>query len=71
MMELIQPKQTVTEPNGLRGSGWIIAGFYLFAALAFTSWAMGTGGPIPAPSHHTSTSSAASSAATTGSAPTR
>ena len=75
MMELVKPKSTATEPSGLRGSGWIVAGFYLFAAIVFTSWAMGTGGqiagPAPSASHHTTTGGAATSAATTGSAPVR
>lgn len=75
MMELVKPKPTATEPSGLRGSGWLVAGFYLFAAIVFTSWAMGTGGPNssagPAPTHHTMTGAAATSAATTGSAPAR
>jgi len=75
MMELVKTSQTATEPSGLRGSGWIIAGFYLFAAIVFTSWAMGTGGPRssagPAPAHHTMTGAAAGSTDTTGSAPAR
>ena len=70
MTDLIKTQPTTATPNGLRGSGWIVAGFYLFAAITFTSWAMGNGGPLASGSHHTSTSGA-NSAATTGSAPAR
>jgi hypothetical protein len=68
MMELTKLKQPATESAGLRGSGWVVAGFYLFAAIIFTSWAMGSGGPASSGSHHTSMGGA-NSAATTGSAP--
>ena len=77
MIELVQrqpggTQSNASEPAGLRGSGWIIAAFYLFAAGMFTSWAMGTGPSSnagPAPTHHTMNSAAASGAGTTGSAP--
>jgi len=29
------------EKQGLRGAGWVLAAFYIFAAVVFTGWAEG------------------------------
>ena len=71
MIERVDQPVTITG-SGPRGAVWVVAAFYLFAAVIFTSWMMDNGrsnyassAPAPAPAHHSIHDAAANSGAAT------